>query len=202
MFPPSTNTHTAAVNKENVGGSQLPQPHVKIIDLQHNLLPFEAVTESTAPTHASGPGGGVTGSGLIAGLSGIGGAAGRSIIDSQTLRNQIKQQRAQQGVNKELIQMSQHQQYLLQQMHNPHKQGNQHSLGYFNPSSSSGAAAGGHKSSGGSIGTAQVQPKTPNDIYGFAQKAILHSIFEKSSSSGGVVSTSSGIPGVNNSSVH
>ena len=34
MFP------TIATNKENVCGSVL-QPHVKIVDLQHNLLPFE-----------------------------------------------------------------------------------------------------------------------------------------------------------------
>lgn len=42
----------------------------------------------------------------------------------------------------------------------------------------------------GSVGTASVQmqhpPKTPNDIYGFAQKAILHSIFDKQISGGGV----------------
>ena len=30
------------------------------------------------------------------------------------------------------------------------------------------------------VGTSHgTTPKTPNDIYGFAQKAILHSIFEK-----------------------
>jgi hypothetical protein len=42
----------------------------------------------------------------------------------------------------------------------------------------------------GPIGTAQTVPKTPNDIYGFAQKAILHSIFEKGSSGTGVIGTS------------
>lgn len=33
----------------------------------------------------------------------------------------------------------------------------------------------------GNIGTSSglPPPKTPNDIYGFAQKAILHSIFDK-----------------------
>ena len=39
----------------------------------------------------------------------------------------------------------------------------------------------------GSVGTASVQmppPKTPNDIYGFAQKAILHSIFDKQLTNG------------------
>jgi hypothetical protein len=51
--------------------------------------------------------------------------------------------------------MSPHQQYLLQQMYSQN----------------------GHP---GSVGTASMaQPKTPNDIYGFAQKAILHSIFDK-----------------------
>lgn len=42
--------------------------------------------------------------------------------------------------------------------------------------------------SGSMVGTAgnhAIAPKTPNvDIYGFAQKAILHSIFDKSISGG------------------
>jgi hypothetical protein len=33
MFP--------TINKENVVSGPLPQPNVKIVDLQHNLLPFE-----------------------------------------------------------------------------------------------------------------------------------------------------------------
>lgn len=69
--------------------------------------------------------------------------------------------------------ISQHQQYLLQQMHshNPHK-----------------PPYGGT----GPVGTAQILPKTPNDIYGFAQKAMLHSIFEKGP---GVVGTATSIQG-------
>jgi len=38
MFP------TINTNKENVVSGPLPQPNVKIVDLQHNLLPFEGNT--------------------------------------------------------------------------------------------------------------------------------------------------------------
>lgn len=68
MFP------TINTNKENVGSGPLPQPHVKIIDLQHNLLPFESNSSESV-----GVGLGVGGIGLSIGP---GTSAGRNIIDT------------------------------------------------------------------------------------------------------------------------
>ena len=73
---------TININKENVSGP-LPQPNVKIIDLQHNLMPFDG-------SHAA----------INAGNHIISGGGIR--MDSQSLRNQIKLSK------KEVIQMSLH----------------------------------------------------------------------------------------------
>lgn len=73
MFP------TINTNKENVGSGPLPQPHVKIIDLQHNLLSFES---NSSESVGVGVGVGVSVVGGI-GLSIVPGtSAGRNIIDT------------------------------------------------------------------------------------------------------------------------
>ena len=61
MFP------TINMNKENVSGS-LPQPNVKIIDLYHNLLPFDGLNSVQS-----------TGEQIM--------SDGGMRIDAQTLRN-------------------------------------------------------------------------------------------------------------------
>jgi hypothetical protein len=63
MFP------TINTNKENVSGP-LPQPNVKIIDLQHNLLPFESNSSESIN--------GMSGSGMGMGI----GQGSRNMIDS------------------------------------------------------------------------------------------------------------------------
>ena len=54
----------------------------------------------------------------------------------------------------------------------------------------------------GAIGTAGMvlpqQPKTPGDIYGFAQKAILHSIFDKQIHGGSNGNPAVGTAAINN----
>ena len=72
------------------------------------------------------------------------------------------------GGSPNVQQMSSHQHYLLQQMYSNSQSIHQHSVGT--------AAASGLQQ--------QHPPKTPNDIYGFAQKAILHSIFDRQISGG------------------
>ena len=92
-------------------------------------------------------------------------------IDAQSLKNQLKQGKKEAGAQN--LVMSQQQHYLLQQIH------------------SGGGTTGSslpqqlpQSSHNGLISKQQnllITPKTPNDIYGFQQKAILHQIFDKGS---------------------
>ena len=84
-------------------------------------------------------------------------------IDAQSLKNQLKQGKKEAGQ----LMMSQQQHYLLQQIHNGAPK-QQHQM----PQSS-------HSGLMSNQQNLLVMPKTPNDIYGFQQKAILHQIFDK-----------------------
>lgn len=93
---PGQATSPHYLNKENTVSGPLPKPHVKIIDLQHNLLPLDSGIHSLQ-------------------LGGIATSTGQQImaeggmrIDAQSLKNQLKQ-----GKKEGHIMMSQHQHYLL-----------------------------------------------------------------------------------------
>ena len=74
-----------------VGIGQMPKPNVKIIDLQHNLLPFDSGVQGVAQM--------VTSTGATVGSGGaIASSTGHQIIsdggvriDAQSLKNQLKQ---------------------------------------------------------------------------------------------------------------
>ena len=121
----------------------LPKPNVKIIDLQHNLLPFDSGIQGTS----QGGGGHGIASNTGQQIMSDGGVR----IEAQSLKNQLKQGKKDAGQ----LMMSQQQHYLLQQIHNGAPK-QQHQM----PQSS-------HNGLVSKQSNLLITPKTPNDIYGF-----------------------------------
>ena len=78
-----------SLNKENMVSGPLPKPNVKIIDLQHNLLPFDSGIQ------------GVSQAGVGIGIASNTGqqimSDGGVRIDAQSLKNQLKQGKKEAG---------------------------------------------------------------------------------------------------------